>query len=233
LPWSEPAAAAGPERAEQVEARFRSELRAAGLDGEWQLLDERDLSGLVGFANIVDLTIFGQESPDKPDDSGSLTPDRVVTEIGRPMLIVPYAGRFETVGRRALIAWDGSREAARALDDARCRCSKAPKPSRHLHRRARGAARARTADARSRRPPFAAPRDLGRRRGGPRRRHPDLGSAAVAHRGSRCRPDRRGRLSPFADARGIARRRQPRSAAPHDRTGADVALRARAGARPV
>ena len=122
LPWSEPAAAAGPprepERAEQVEARFRSELRAAGLDGEWYLLDERDLSGLVGFANTVDLTILGQESPEAPGDGGGLAPDRVVTEIGRPMLIVPYAGRFETVGRRALIAWDGSREAARALDDA-------------------------------------------------------------------------------------------------------------------
>ncbi len=38
--------------------------------------------------------------------------------IGLPVLTVPYAGTFPTVGSRALIAWDGSREATRALHDA-------------------------------------------------------------------------------------------------------------------
>jgi len=37
---------------------------------------------------------------------------------GRPVLVVPYAGAFETVGKRILIAWDGTREANRALHDA-------------------------------------------------------------------------------------------------------------------
>jgi nucleotide-binding universal stress UspA family protein len=119
--WTEPPAVAGPpresERADEAEALFRSELRAGGLDGEWHLLDERDLPGLVEFANIVDLTILGQISPDAPGES-ALAPDSVVTEIGRPLLVVPYAGSFETVGRRTLIAWDGSREAARAVNDA-------------------------------------------------------------------------------------------------------------------
>ena len=32
--------------------------------------------------------------------------------------MVPYAGEFETIGTRCLLAWDGSREAARAADDA-------------------------------------------------------------------------------------------------------------------
>ncbi len=32
--------------------------------------------------------------------------------------MVPYAGRFETVGRRVLVAWNRSRESARALNDA-------------------------------------------------------------------------------------------------------------------
>jgi nucleotide-binding universal stress UspA family protein len=122
--WTEPPAVAGPprepERADETETLFRSELRLAGLDGEWYLLDERDLSGLVEYANTVDLAILGQRSPDAPGDSGTAAPDRVVTEIGRPVLIVPYAGKFEIVGRRALIAWDGSREAARALNE-RCR----------------------------------------------------------------------------------------------------------------
>ena len=33
-------------------------------------------------------------------------------------MIVPYAGHFENVGQRALIAWNASRESARAVGDA-------------------------------------------------------------------------------------------------------------------
>jgi hypothetical protein len=36
---------------------------------------------------------------------------------GRPVLIIPYAGTFARVGTRVLIAWDGTREANRALHD--------------------------------------------------------------------------------------------------------------------
>jgi nucleotide-binding universal stress UspA family protein len=38
--------------------------------------------------------------------------------IGRPLLVVPFADRFETVGRHVLLGWDGSRKAARAVHDA-------------------------------------------------------------------------------------------------------------------
>jgi len=41
-----------------------------------------------------------------------------VIASGRPVLVVPYAGTFEAVGKRILIAWDGTREANRALNDA-------------------------------------------------------------------------------------------------------------------
>jgi len=41
-----------------------------------------------------------------------------VIAAGRPVLVVPYAGIFETVGKRILVAWDGTREANRALNDA-------------------------------------------------------------------------------------------------------------------
>jgi nucleotide-binding universal stress UspA family protein len=36
----------------------------------------------------------------------------------RPVLIVPYAGRFPHVGSNVLIAWDGSMEATRAVTNA-------------------------------------------------------------------------------------------------------------------
>jgi nucleotide-binding universal stress UspA family protein len=46
-----------------------------------------------------------------------LRPDHVVTAAGRPV-VIPYAGTFARIGRRVLVAWDGTREANRALHDA-------------------------------------------------------------------------------------------------------------------
>ena len=39
-------------------------------------------------------------------------------ETGRPQLVVPYVSGSETVGTNVLVAWDGGREASRALADA-------------------------------------------------------------------------------------------------------------------
>ena len=65
----------------------------------------------------MDLVVFGQAGPDYRLPMG-FRPVDVVMASGRPMLVVPFAGEFATVGRRVLVAWDGTREAARALHDA-------------------------------------------------------------------------------------------------------------------
>lgn len=44
--------------------------------------------------------------------------ENVILHSGRPVLVVPFAGEFKTVGTRCLIAWNGGRESARALNDA-------------------------------------------------------------------------------------------------------------------
>ncbi|NVK20123.1 MAG: universal stress protein [Methylocystaceae bacterium] len=44
--------------------------------------------------------------------------ENVILHSGRPVLVVPFAGEFKTVGQRCLIAWNGGRESARALNDA-------------------------------------------------------------------------------------------------------------------
>ncbi|MGT2494563.1 hypothetical protein ACU4GD_39305 [Cupriavidus basilensis] len=44
--------------------------------------------------------------------------ESIVLASGRPVLAIPRVGRFKTVGGRVLIAWDGGREAARAIHDA-------------------------------------------------------------------------------------------------------------------
>ncbi len=105
------------ERADAVEQRFRAELPLSGLDGEWHMLDRSDLAALIELAKSADLTVLGQY----PGGSGGATwlrPDDVMVDAGRPVLVIPYAGAFERVGGKVLIAWNGTREANRALHDA-------------------------------------------------------------------------------------------------------------------
>jgi hypothetical protein len=107
------------EIADRVEHRFKDELRIAGIGGEWYIVPDADSAELAELAKLVDLTIMGQRPPNSRIDSAPrFRPDDVVMAAGRPVLVVPYAGNFETVGKRILAAWDGTREANRALNDA-------------------------------------------------------------------------------------------------------------------
>jgi nucleotide-binding universal stress UspA family protein len=89
-------------------------LRASG-----SLLADGDSAALIELAKTVDLTIVGQRPPSsEPNGAARFRPEDIVIAAGRPVLIIPYAGTFETVGKRILFAWDGTREANRALHDA-------------------------------------------------------------------------------------------------------------------
>jgi nucleotide-binding universal stress UspA family protein len=44
--------------------------------------------------------------------------EAVLLESGRPVLIVPYVGAPPRIGSNILVAWDGGREATRAISDA-------------------------------------------------------------------------------------------------------------------
>ena len=70
------------------------------------------LSASIEKGTPFDLTILGQLSPEIR--STGFRPDEIVIATGRPVLLVPYAGTFDTVGKRVLVAWDGTREAVGA-----------------------------------------------------------------------------------------------------------------------
>ncbi|MFI4948560.1 MAG: universal stress protein [Alphaproteobacteria bacterium] len=103
--------------AEIIEERFREEVRPRAIEGDWHLFGAGDGADLVALASAVDLVIFGQTSSDYRAPAG-FRPEDIVVAGGRPTLVVPYAGAFHMVGRRVLVAWDGTREASRALHDA-------------------------------------------------------------------------------------------------------------------
>ncbi len=69
-------------------------------------------------ARYADLVVLGQpENEARVDFSATNTEDAVMTG-GRPALVVPYIGAGKTIGQRIMVAWDGGREAARAVNDA-------------------------------------------------------------------------------------------------------------------
>ncbi len=111
------------DEAKQIEAAFGKAMQGRAIVGEWRLLEPgRDQPGpaeaVIEQARSADLVIAS-----KADESWEYSllldfPDRIALESGRPTLIVPHAGRFPKVGQRAVVAWNGKREATRAAFDA-------------------------------------------------------------------------------------------------------------------
>ncbi|MEC5218295.1 nucleotide-binding universal stress UspA family protein [Actimicrobium sp. GrIS 1.19] len=70
-------------------------------------------------ARYSDLVVIGQTDPQdaSPAVRGDF-PEYVVMHGGRPVLVIPYAGRIDSLGKRILVAWDGSMPATRAVTAA-------------------------------------------------------------------------------------------------------------------
>ena len=71
------------------------------------------------YAYYTDLVIIGQPEHSSTDRSTPLDlPERLGLGAGRPLLVVPYAGGFSSIGDRVMIAWRSGREAVRSVNDA-------------------------------------------------------------------------------------------------------------------
>jgi nucleotide-binding universal stress UspA family protein len=104
-----------------IERLFRAELERAQVVGALIDADTNTdiVASLLRHSRSTDLTIIGQANPDDPETFvADNFAETVVLGAGGPVLLVPRAGFFETVGTRVLIGWNGSREAARAVHDA-------------------------------------------------------------------------------------------------------------------
>jgi nucleotide-binding universal stress UspA family protein len=105
--------------ASKIEASFRAACSRAGISHEWRLAEGDPAEVAVLNAHYADVAVTGQIDPEKPPAGGwARLPEQLALASGRPALIVPYAGRFDTAGRRVLLAWSRTRESARALNDA-------------------------------------------------------------------------------------------------------------------
>jgi nucleotide-binding universal stress UspA family protein len=116
-PAPNPDATRGAALADIIEQRYREAVRPQGTEGDWHLFGAGEAADLIALVKTADLVVYGQASRDYRVPSG-FRPEDIVTACGRPVLVTPYAGNVTTIGRRVLIAWDGTREATRALHDA-------------------------------------------------------------------------------------------------------------------
>ena len=108
------------DQAERATDRFRDGCRAAGVKSCEAVIDESDqAASLVRHAHCSDLTLLTQADPTSREYRRARDlVEQVLLYSARPTLILPYAGRSDSIGTKIMVAWDDSREAARAVSDA-------------------------------------------------------------------------------------------------------------------
>src|SRR5260370_25546352 len=88
-----------------MEARFAAGCWPAGFPPEGGLAEANRAGVGVLHAHNGNIATPAQIDPASPPPGGwARLPEQLGLASGRPVLIVPYAGRFDTVGRRALDA---------------------------------------------------------------------------------------------------------------------------------
>jgi nucleotide-binding universal stress UspA family protein len=104
---------------ENVRGQFLAATQALPVRTEWRAAERESVMTVLREAREAGLVVAGQY--DAGNSEGPVARqllESLLLESGRPTLVVPCAGEFPTVGTRVIVAWNGSREAARALHDA-------------------------------------------------------------------------------------------------------------------
>jgi nucleotide-binding universal stress UspA family protein len=104
------------ERAEAAKKAVDAAQRRSGADIEWRLVRGETIPAALLHSRYADLVVTSQTASE--DDTGDLMAEELVMGSGRPVLVVPRYGKFQTVGERVLIAWNRTRESTRAVHDA-------------------------------------------------------------------------------------------------------------------
>ncbi len=103
---------------------FEQQVTEAGIDGRWQCVDGSLIGAgmteiILSHAHSCDLLIIGQGSQETANAGVPFDlAECVVLGSGLPVVVVPYAGSFASVGERVLVAWKAGRESTRAVNDA-------------------------------------------------------------------------------------------------------------------
>ena len=116
-------------RLASAKALFDSKAKHAGREdrAEWRVDAGVPYQALSLHARYSDLSIVPQNKPEGQDYRFAELAEDLLVSSGRPVLVVPSGWKKQALGGSIIIAWNGSREAARALADAMPLLEKAKK----------------------------------------------------------------------------------------------------------
>lgn len=102
--------------ADRTEVEFMTVLNFSAIEYDWISQEGQPLDVLVAQARFADLVVVSQSDPEG-GGTGDL-PGALALSAGRPVLVLPFAGHEGSLGKRVMVGWDGSPQAARAVNDA-------------------------------------------------------------------------------------------------------------------
>jgi nucleotide-binding universal stress UspA family protein len=110
----------GQSAADALEATFRERALAAQLTHEWHSVRDQRGRIIPLEARGHDLLVMGRTRSDPKGLWPRLNHrlESALLKSGHALVAVPPQGAFTHVGDRVLVAWNGDREAARAVEDA-------------------------------------------------------------------------------------------------------------------
>lgn len=103
--------------AEEARARFEAAAGEVDVASDWMVLNGDTAQELVDCMRRTDLTVLPRDRLPIVAENG-IEVAGLGLQSGGPVLVLPPGAPGARIGRRVLIAWNGSREAARALNDA-------------------------------------------------------------------------------------------------------------------
>lgn len=109
------------EESDAIREKFESAMKGQSFSAEWRHVSAGyyQASGeIIEHARMADILIVPQTDPENPDPNYAGVAEDLLIGCGRPVFIVPAYGEHGMFGKNVMVAWNGSRESARAVFDA-------------------------------------------------------------------------------------------------------------------
>jgi len=104
-----------------IRKAFEAATAGQPVVAEWRQFEARRpgyVEAVLENARPAEIVVAAQKENDWDYAEMFDIPDWLAMESGRPILVVPKAGDLVSIGERVLVAWNNSRESARAVFDA-------------------------------------------------------------------------------------------------------------------
>lgn len=101
-----------------ITRQFNDSMRSRKNKSTLKIEKSLDNKIILAYSYIHDIIVCAQHDTEKSTFGDRNLPEHLVMGSGKPVLIIPYVGFPETLGKNIIVAWDKSREASRALHDA-------------------------------------------------------------------------------------------------------------------